>query len=115
VDHAGLSTIDGYTDVDLHRESRSGRLQYTVDTISLLDMLDKYQAPRLIDFLSIDTEGSEYEILRDFDFSRYHFRVITCEHNYTPMREKIYELLTRNGYTRVFTEISFNDDWYISL
>ena len=68
----------------------------------------------MIDYLSIDTEGSEFEILNSFDFSKFKFRIITCEHNYTPMREKIFELLTKNGYTRVFKEISFNDDWYVS-
>ena len=70
-------------------------------------MLIKYNAPKFIDYLSIDTEGSEYEILKNFDFKSYKFRVITCEHNYNENREKIYELLTENGYERRFTR-NFN-------
>lgn len=86
---------------------------YLVKTISLNDLLDKYQAPDCIDYLSIDTEGSEYEILSALDFSRYSFRVITCEHNYGDMREMIFDLLTKNGYARVCEDISGVDDWYV--
>lgn len=113
VEHAGLSTISEFSDLDLHRNSRTDRKQYVVQSISLLDLLDKHAAPPVIDFLSIDTEGSEFEILSHFDFSKYQFRTITCEHNYTPTRELILELLSANGYTRVLTEVSYNDDWYI--
>ncbi len=86
---------------------------YDVRTISLLDLLAKYNAPAMIDYLSIDTVGSEYDILSSFDFSVYKFRVITCEHNYTSSRERIYDLLTRNGYLRKFEKFSKVDDWYV--
>jgi FkbM family methyltransferase len=86
---------------------------YAVRTISLLDLLDKYGAPQLIDYLSIDTEGSEYEILRTFDFDKYRFKVITCEHNHEPRREQIFSQLTANGYVRKFEKISNCDDWYV--
>jgi hypothetical protein len=57
-----------------------------------------------MDYLSIGTEGSEYEILSHFDFSRYQFRIITREHNYTPLRRDIFNLLSGNGYKRVFED-----------
>ncbi len=38
--------------------------------ISLHDFLKRHGAPRTIDYLSIDTEGSEYEILAAFPFGR---------------------------------------------
>ena len=84
-----------------------------MSTISLYDMLKKHNAPQFIDYLSIDTEGSEYEILNAFDFSAYRFGCITVEHNFTPMREKIFNLLSQNGYERKFTEFSRFDDWYV--
>ncbi|WP_431237360.1 FkbM family methyltransferase [Mycolicibacterium aichiense] len=114
VDNAGLSTIASYSDIDLHQPARRHGTAYTVATISLSDLLEKHNAPKVIDFLSIDTEGSEFEILSSFDFSKHSFRVITCEHNHTPMRGEIFKLLTDNGYRRVFPEISFNDDWYVT-
>jgi hypothetical protein len=63
--------------------------------------------------MKLDVEGSEYEILSNFDFSSYTIEVISCEHNYSPMREKIYSLLINNGYQRVFQELSFFDDYYV--
>lgn len=113
VDTAELSTINSYSNSDLHKKSRTEGRIYDVRTISLNDLLEKHNAPKHIDYLSIDTEGSEFEILSHFDFSQYTFEVITCEHNYTPTREKIYSLLTKHGYTRVFEEFSLFDDWYI--
>ena len=44
-------------------DSRTKGIKYEVETISLEDFLEKYNAPNIIDYLSIDTEGSEYEIL----------------------------------------------------
>ena len=110
---AELSTISSYSDADLHKEARKEGETYKVNTISLNDLLLKYNAPSYIDYLSIDTEGSEYEILSNFDFSQYTFGVITCEHNYTPTREKLYSLLTKQGYLRVFEDLSLFDDWYV--
>lgn len=108
-----LSTINNYSDTDMHTEDRKRGETYNVKTISLNDLLSKYNAPKHIDYLSIDTEGSEYEILSNFDFSKHTFQVITCEHNYTPMREKIYTLLIQQGYQRVFEDLSLFDDWYV--
>jgi hypothetical protein len=76
-------------------------------------MLESREAPFEIDYLSIDTEGSEFEILSSFDFSKFDIKIITCEHNYTENRIRIHDLLTRNGYHRVMQEISLFDDWYV--
>jgi hypothetical protein len=110
---AWLSTIHTYSDTDIHKEMRQHGKKYEVRTISLNDLLQKHNAPAEIDYLSIDTEGSEFEILNAFDFSKHRVKVITCEHNYTEMREKIFKLLTENGYSRIYVEFSGFDDWYV--
>jgi FkbM family methyltransferase len=112
-DSAELSTIHLYSDADRHKEERSRGRRYKVATISLVDLLEKFGAPRKIDYLSIDTEGSEFEILSNFDFDKYEFKIITCEHNFSAKRQEIYELLTRRGYVRTMEEYSRWDDWYI--
>jgi FkbM family methyltransferase len=108
-----LSTIDTFSNSDMHSITRDRGLIYDVKTISLNDLLEKYNAPKSIDYLSIDTEGSEFEILSGFDFSEYKIKVITCEHNYTNNRQKIFDLLTSNGYERKHEELSQFDDWYV--
>jgi FkbM family methyltransferase len=108
-----FSTVDSFSSADSYEQIRKKGRKYAVNTISLTDLLDKYKAPGVIDYLSIDTEGSEFEILEDFNFDKYQFRVITCEHNFTAQREKIFSLLSRNGYVRKFEAFSDIDDWYI--
>jgi FkbM family methyltransferase len=115
VDTAELSTIRDYSASDHHHQARTKGRIYDVKTLSLVDLLKKHDAPRQIDYLSIDTEGSEYEILCSFDFDRYQFRVVTCEHNYTSSREKIFALLSARGYVRKLAEISRFDDWYVRI
>lgn len=112
-DASDLSTIAVYRGEDLHTRKRTHGIRYDVPTISLQDLLIKHQAPRLIDYLSIDTEGSEFDILEHFDFERHQFRIITCEHNFTPARDKIYTLLSQNGYKRTLERVSKQDDWYV--
>lgn len=110
-----LSTIDKFSHLDSHAKLRdsANSNKYYAKTISLADMLKKHNAPKEIDFLSIDTEGSEFEILNSFNFDEYDIKIITCEHNYTPNREKIHNLLIKNGYKNIHRNYSLFDDWYI--
>jgi hypothetical protein len=93
--------------------SRQSGKHYGVDTISLNDLLEQFNAPSRIDYLSIDTEGSELRILSSLDFQKYDIRIITVEHNGTQQREKIFSLLSSKGFVRKFQEFSLFDDWYV--
>ena len=116
VQYAELSTIDQFSDNDNHSRGRQlSTDKYFVETISLEDLLEKYKAPKIIDYLSIDTEGSEYKILKNHNFEKYKFKIITCEHNFTNDRNLIHKLLTENGYERHYENISYFDDWYILI
>lgn len=86
---------------------------YEVETLSLNDLLHDHDAPEKIDYISIDTEGSEFDILDAFDFSRWSFGLMTVEHNFEPQRAKVHNLLTSVGYRRVLEEVSRFDDWYV--
>jgi FkbM family methyltransferase len=109
-----LSTAAKFMYTDTHAsDRREYREKYVVISISLEDLLQKYNAPREIDYLSIDTEGSEFDILKTFNFDRYKFSVITCEHNFTSNREKVRVLLENNGYERTLEKVSCVDDWYV--
>jgi FkbM family methyltransferase len=107
------STINTFSAGDGHAEKRQAGDLYQVETISLNELLAAYAAPRVIDYLSIDTEGSELSILSAFDFDRYDVRTMTVEHNYTPDRERIHALLVSKGFVRMFEKFSRWDDWYV--
>ena len=86
-----LSTIKKLSDKDIHSAERlKSNSTYQVNTISPNDPLIKYNAPKKIDYLTIDTQGSEFDILNTLNFDEYSFQVITCEHNYTSNHEKIF-------------------------
>jgi len=112
---ADLSTIHGYGDTDEHTQTRENHSNISVRTITLFDLLKKNNAPEIIDYLSIDTEGSELDILKQFftENTFYQIRCITVEHNnHVIQRFKLKELLEEQGYTRKYTELSRWDDFF---
>lgn len=112
---ADLSTIQGYGDTDEHTQTRENHSNISVRTITLFDLLKKNDAPEIIDYLSIDTEGSELDILKQFfsENTKYKIRCITVEHNnHIVQRFKIKELLEEQGYTRKYMELSRWDDYF---
>ena len=95
---------------------RSGGETVLVETITLPSLLDAYDAPRVLDYLSLDTEGSELEILQAHDFEAYPIRLITIEHNSVePIRTQIREFLEARGFIFEPDERANQwDDWYFN-
>lgn len=110
--NAEFSTISNFKSVDDH-DRRNSR-EYEVETVSLNDLLSQHGAPSEIDYLSIDTEGSEMSILQELDFSKWSFKIITVEHNFQKQRASLHALLSSRNYIRVFETISSFDDWYVN-
>lgn len=109
-----LSTMVEFIGSDGHAAERARAHEHVeVETISLSDLLDRHGAPEVIDYMSVDTEGSELEILAGFDFGRRRIRCLSVEHNYAPRRADLHTLLARNGFERKFSGISEFDDWYL--
>ena len=70
-----------------------------VKTITLNELLRNYKAPKIIHYCSLDTEGTELEILKSVDLKKYTFLYINVEHNYVePRRTYMKALLQENGY-----------------
>ncbi|HZQ11731.1 MAG TPA: FkbM family methyltransferase [Pseudolabrys sp.] len=111
---AELSTLSDLAGKDFNEASRAKGTVYPVQTISLNDLLKTHNAPRDIDYVSIDTEGSELPILQAFDFAAYDVKIMTVEHNFVePNRQEIFDLLSGKGFMRVFEPLSKFDDWYV--
>jgi Methyltransferase FkbM domain len=66
-------------------------------TLSLATILKTFAAPPVIDYLSLDVEGAESFILRDFPFDQYRFLTITIERPKDDLRT----LLMKHGYRHV--------------
>lgn len=108
------STLRSLVENDGHVARRRLAREYDVLTVTLTDLLASHHAPRDIDYLSIDTEGSELDVLAAHDFDRYRFRIITVEHNgQAARRNKIAKLLSAQGYRRCIPALSLWDDWYV--
>jgi FkbM family methyltransferase len=90
--------IGPFTDSNLERSVKKV-------TTTLANVLESSNAPEIIDYLSLDVEGQEYNILRTFPFDKYKIRCITVEHNAPHIGNEqqmlIRELLEKNGYTYV--------------
>lgn len=107
-----LSTLIDFAVSDKHAPARAEGHDFEVETISLNDLLSTHNAPSHIDYLSIDTEGSELQILKSFDFHRYHIDLISVEHNHGANEKRLDEFLTAQGFERCFRNYSFFDGWY---
>ena len=107
-----LSAVAVHADGDRHATQRRDSDVIAVDTITLDDLLREHGAPGHIDFLSVDTEGNEYDILSSFDFSKYQIDLISVEHNHTPRELEIERLLHKFGFRRVHRRITRFDAWY---
>jgi len=84
---------------------------HEVETVSLRDLLRHHNAPRTIDFLSIDTEGNEFATLAAFDFSEYEIFFICVESN--GQEEELVDLLSGKGYVAVLRDFSKWDLWFV--
>jgi FkbM family methyltransferase len=79
----------------------------TVRARTLDSMLEEV-APARVDFVSIDVEGGELEVLRGFDLARWRPRVVMVEVNSRFRSSAIRDAFTRSGYVYL-TSISIND------
>jgi len=104
-------TLSGIINKNTGGMVRKGDKEYVMlKSISIKDLLNKYNVPTHIDYCSIDIEGQEYEVLKNFPFDKYTVSCWTIEHNEPhqgpELRDKIRKLMTDNGY--VF--VKGNDD-----
>lgn len=115
--HGGdVSYLSGFSDsISAHWETIRDHCEYSeieVPTITFEEAARLYGIPSHVDFLSLDTEGSELEILASIDFSRFTFGMICVEHNLSEeVRKRIAAILEPQGYQ--LYQSTMLDDLYI--
>ncbi|KAI2492576.1 methyltransferase [Fragilaria crotonensis] len=63
-------------------------------TVTLKEIFERFNAPKVIDYLSLDVEGAEGFIMEDFPLTDYKVSIMTIERP----KESLRELLGRKGY-----------------
>ena len=66
----------------------------TFHTVTLEAILDRFKAPKVIDYLSLDVEGAETQVMSVFPFHKYQITVITVERP----KPELHAHLINNGY-----------------
>jgi FkbM family methyltransferase len=90
---------------------RGSAYKFLAPASTLQGILDTAEAPKHIDFLSLDVEGVELEVLQGVNHDEYRFRYICIEsRNF----EKINVYLTRNNYEYV-SKLSDHDYLFIDM
>ena len=107
------STISSFSVSNINRSNRKIEKVYSVRTVTLESLLLSWSSPKDIDYVSIDTEGSEFEILKNFPFHKFDIQMFSIEHNYSDTEFKVEKLMNDNGYDRIFRNITQWDGWYI--
>jgi len=98
-----ISIIQGLdVDIESHQKKAKKYLSYgdsefkfTAPAKPLNEILAFSNSPKLIDFLSLDVEGAEYEVLLGINFKEYNFKYILVESRGI---ERIVTLLASHGY-----------------
>jgi FkbM family methyltransferase len=90
----------------LNKRELLGLKKYMVETISLNDLLAEHSAPANFDLLSIDTEGSEFQIFENFNLNKYHPKIIRIEFDGSRRTEKKFEIISAGyGYISIGSKL----------
>jgi FkbM family methyltransferase len=103
-DNQGLSTFSKKVQSRYEKDSQIGTGKYkdiTVKVVTLKQLFEDHNV-KSIQFLKVDVEGLEYEVLAGNDWKQYRPEVLCIEITHT---DKDWEgLLKRNGYSFVFSD-----------
>jgi len=106
--YSGLRASYDPRHADIIRARASAACVIQIPARRLPSILDEYRLSR-IDYLSIDTEGSELKILKDLDLGRYDVHLTSVENNYNDTSIQGY--LHGHGYRRVNTFAGFDQPY----
>ena len=112
IDAHGLSSLLRYADLDENRDARrkAGTRNFNIDTINPNELMQRYGAPTQIEYMSLDVEGCELEVLQSIDFTHYQIALMTVEHSENPARQEANRaILLPLGY-KVLRR--YYDDWF---
>jgi hypothetical protein len=81
-------------DFDNKQTDKEGYVTESRYTVTLVDLFERFNVPHVIDYLSLDVEGAESYIMKDFPFDDYVIKIMTIERP----KDDLKELLDKYGY-----------------
>jgi len=98
-----LATQPGYSSLS----SRVAQLHQmksfqTVKTLTFNDLA----LPQKIDFLTIDAEAKDWDIIKAIDFDFYEIELLLCEKSFEDLSKKIYDFMIQKNY-----RVVYNNNW----
>ena len=93
-----------------HMDATETTFSFGAVAVPLSSLLDRSAAPDVIDFLSLDVEGGEFDVLTGIDHARHRFRYILVE---AREPERIEAYLADNGY-RLADQFTHHDYLFAS-
>ena len=78
-------------------------------SVSFQTLLEQFEVPHVIDYLSLDVEGAEEIIMKDFPFQEYTFRFLTVERPHPSLQA----LFRANGYQFVMLLVHWGETLWV--
>jgi len=111
-----LGTFERYIDGDFHSKQRNklknSQKMIKVATKTPTTFIKDCKITN-VDFLSIDTEGSEWEIIANWPFNLIQPKVICIEVNNRGHKDEILRFLEGKNYVNILRKISKYDLWFV--
>lgn len=93
-----------------------------IQAYTLRTLFEICQVPEVIDYISLDVEGMEDEVLKGFPFDTHAVALWTIEHNYAKdngkLKQRIRDIMLSNGYVvvvdNVYCGIDPFEDWWVN-
>jgi hypothetical protein len=105
-------TLIRYDQVHLERYGKprkeweqAGYKEKMIEAITLLELLESANAPRIIHYMGLDLEGAEYDVLKNFPFEEYAILAFSIEGDFCN------ELMLAKGYRMVENPFNTTAPW----
>jgi FkbM family methyltransferase len=100
--HSPLSGLDKFVTTDDNKMWKEKVKDYKIKKVQVRtpeDVFKEANLPSIIDYMSLDVEGSEIDILKSFPFDKYCVKYATIETNNDKAKEKeMEEFMIKRGY-----------------
>jgi FkbM family methyltransferase len=94
---------------DWHKDTvyKEGFIEEEVETISAKSLLQNNNCPAIIDYIALDMEGSELQVLKAFPFNQYLVKLFIIEISDVRIRELMFE----NGFLELKNHFNTESPW----